>query len=249
MVVSATRSEAARSRRHYVSPHGAHSDVDTYMGLNKALLGSAQVDPAAADPAVRSPNAYLVSQAPGAQLHAHFHSSDQFQVIVGGSGRIGTHEVRAVMVHFAAAHSPYGPVVAGPDGLQYLTLRRAWDAGAQFMPEQAQQLRGMQGRRHLTYTSEPVAAQSRPLPGADAYAVTTLFQDGLTGAWVVDLRPGAAWRRDAKADHFVYLLDGSAQVHGANMEPQGCLFAGSEEDSPFLAGPSGARVLIAQFGG
>ena len=66
MVVSATRLEAARSRRHYVSPHGAHSDVDTYMGMNKALLGDAQV------------------------------------------------EVRAVMVHFAAAHSSYGPVVAGP---------------------------------------------------------------------------------------------------------------------------------------
>ena len=249
MIVSATRSDAALSRSHYVSPHGAHSDVETYMGLNKALLGDAQVDPAVADPAIRAPNAYLVSQAPGAELHAHFHASDQFQVIVGGSGRIGTHEVRAVMVHFAAAHSPYGPVWAGPKGLQYLTLRRAWDAGAQWMPAQAQQLRGMQGRRHLTYTSEPFPAHGRALPGADACAVTTLFQDGLTGAWVVDLRPGVAWRRDAKADHFVYLLDGSAEVHGVAMEPQACLFAGSEEEALFLAGPSGARMLVAQFGG
>ena len=63
MILSATRADAARSRRHYVSPHGAHSDVETYMGMNKALLGNAQVDPAVADPAIRSPNAYLVSQA------------------------------------------------------------------------------------------------------------------------------------------------------------------------------------------
>ena len=249
MILSATRADAARSRRHYVSPHGAHSDVETYMGMNKALLGDAQVDPAVADPAIRSPNAYLVSQAPGAELRAHFHAADQFQVIVGGSGRIGTHEVRAVTVHFAAAHSAYGPVAAGPEGLEYLTLRPAWDAGAQWMPEGAQRLRSMQGRRHMTYTSEPFPAHTQSMPLAEASAVTTLLQDGLTGAWVVDLRPGVAWRRDAKADHFVYLLDGSAEVHGVAMEPQGCLFAGAEEEALFLAGPFGARVLVAQFGG
>ena len=33
------------------------------------------------------------------------------------------------------------------------------------------------------------------------------------------------------------------------MEPQACLFAGSEEQALFLAGPCGARVLVAQLGG
>ena len=41
------------------------------------------------------PMAFLVEQDPGAVVGAHYHQADQFQVMVGGSGRLGTHDVAA----------------------------------------------------------------------------------------------------------------------------------------------------------
>ena len=248
MIVIATRAEASRSRRHYVSPHGAQADVETYMGVNKALLGDAQPAPAASTRAGPSPNAYLVCQAPGAVLHPHFHQADQFQLFVAGGGRIGTHAVAPVTVHFAAAHSPYGPLVAGPGGLQYLTLRRQWDPGAQWMPDNAGRLRGIHGRVHRTYTSERVDAHAAMLRAGDVSRATSLVEVSRAAAWVVDLGPGACWRQDAPADSFVYVLAGTCDTGGATLAPEACLFASRDEGAIRLAaGLSGARVLLAQF--
>jgi hypothetical protein len=251
MIVSATRAEAARSRRHYVSPRGAHADVETYMGMNKALGGDAEPAPAASPARAPSPNAYLVCQAPGAVLHPHFHQADQFQVFVAGSGRIGTHAVAAVTVHWAAAHSPYGPVVAGPDGLQYLTLRRQWDPGAQWMPDEAERLRSIRGRVHRTHTSEPIVTQDAHAAVRRANVpcrVTSVVQDIRAAAFVVDLDPGTCWRQDTRADSFVYMLAGTAETHSAMLTPEACLFASSDEGPiRIAAGPAGARLLLAQF--
>lgn len=235
MIQSATRADAARSRRHYVSPHGAEAFVETYLGTNNGR-----------DTA--SPNAYLVCQQPGATLHPHFHEADQFQVFLEGGGRIGTHTVGAVTVHYAAAHSPYGPVVAGPEGLQYLTLRRAWDPGAQWMPEKAARLRSMHGRKHRVFTSEQFPARADRLAPANTCAVTTLLQDDSMAAWVIGLGAGATWIQDTKADRFVYLLEGAVEVYGVALDAQSCLFASHDErEARFYAGSSGARVLLAQF--
>ena len=247
MIISATRAEATRTRRHYVSPHGMHADVETYMGVNKALLGDAQ--PATpASPGGPSPNAYLVCQEPGAVLHPHFHQADQFQVFVAGTGRIGTHAVQAVTVHFAAAHSPYGPIVAGPKGLHYLTLRRQWDPGAQWMPEAAQRLRAIRGREHRVHASERIEAQAALPLAAQACAATSVVEDCLAAAWVVELGPGACWRQDAGADSFVYMLAGTADTHGVSLVAEACQFASRDEGALCLtAGPLGARLLVAQF--
>ena len=248
MIVSATRAEAAQSRRHYVSPHGMHADVETYMGVNKALLGASQPAPSASPARGPSPNAYLVCQEPGALLHPHFHQADQFQVFVAGTGRIGTHAVAAVTVHLAAAHSPYGPVVAGPDGLQYLTLRHQWDPGAQWMPDEAPRLRSIRGRVHRTHTSERIDAHAAVLPAGEACRVTSVVQDNRAAAWVVDLGPEACWRQDTPADSFIYMLAGTAETHGTTLAPEACLFASRDEGAIRLAaGPAGARVLLAQF--
>ena len=248
MILSATRAEAARSRRHYVSPHGAHADVETYMGVNKALRGGVQPAPVASHARGPSPNAYLVCQQPGAVLHPHFHQADQFQVFVAGAGRIGTHAMAAVTVHFAAAHSPYGPVVAGPDGLHYLTLRRQWDPGARWMPDEAERLRGIRRREHRTHTSQRIDAHAAMLPMGEVSRVTSVVADRRAAAWVVDLGPGACWRQDAAADCFVYMLAGTAATHGATLAPEACLFASRDEGAIRLsAGPLGARALLAQF--
>lgn len=128
MKLQVSREQAAARRGKYVTPGGAVTFVSTYIGTNKMLL-LAQGEGAAQPPA-GEPMAYLVEQAPGSTVDPHFHEVDQFQIFVGGSGQIGTHPLEGVTVHYAGPHSPYGPIAAGPDGVQYVTLRRNWDPGA-----------------------------------------------------------------------------------------------------------------------
>jgi hypothetical protein len=242
MIVVASREDAARTLRDYTSPHGAQAHVETYMGVNKATADLASHD------APDMPNAYLVSQLPGSALHPHFHQADQFQVFLGGSGRIGTHPIEPVTVHYASAHSPYGPVVAGPQGLQYLTLRRRWDPGAQWMPDSAQRLRAMGGRKHRVHTSDVVHPRADIAPPGGSCKVTSLFEDGSVGAWVVELGGGAAWENDGKADRFAYVLDGTVEIYGNSVKREGCLFANRDEPKlRLVAGGRCARLILVRF--
>lgn len=69
------------------------------------------------------PNARIVKLEPRQELEAHFHTQNQWQIIVEGDGRIGDEAVQAVAVHYTEKNTPYGPIVAGDDGLTFLTLR------------------------------------------------------------------------------------------------------------------------------
>ena len=80
------------------------------------------------------PQGFLVSQPPGSVTPPHFHETNQFQVFVGGSGRLGKRRADPVTVQFAGGHTPYGPIAAEDRGIRYFTLRQAWDPGAKYMP-------------------------------------------------------------------------------------------------------------------
>src|SRR6185295_5107831 len=89
----------------------------------------------------RLPQAFLIENSPNRLLRTHYHDVDQFQVIVSGDGTLGKHAVRPYTVHFARAHTPYGPILSGDNGLAWLTIRARRDAeGAQFLPEKLEQL-------------------------------------------------------------------------------------------------------------
>jgi hypothetical protein len=82
-----------------------------------------------------------------------------FQVIVSGDGTLGTHAVRPCSVHFARAHTPYGPITAGPNGLSWLTIRARRDAeGAQFLPEKRDQLEQVTWRNPWQISQDSVFA-------------------------------------------------------------------------------------------
>src|SRR5712664_2592678 len=92
--------------------------------------------PDAPDPEMGTlfPMAFLVEQDPGTTATAHYHQANQFQLIVAGQATMGTHEVNPPTVHFAAAHTAYGPIRASNDvGVSYFTLRNGFDPGARFM--------------------------------------------------------------------------------------------------------------------
>ena len=79
------------------------------------------------------PQAFLIEMRADETILPHFHEVDQFQVFVAGSGGLGRHEVPTVAVHYTDHHTGYGPIVAGPRGYSYFTLRARSDPGARYL--------------------------------------------------------------------------------------------------------------------
>src|SRR4051794_30692220 len=71
---------------------------------------------------------------PQGVITPHFHRVDQFQVFVAGSGMIGKHPIAPVTVHYSDGYTPYGPIVAGPEGITFFNLRSSGDSGQHEMP-------------------------------------------------------------------------------------------------------------------
>ena len=112
-----------------------------------------------------TPQAFLVHQQPGWVLRTHYHQQEQFQVVVRGGGSLGRHRLKALSVHYASRESGYGPLIAGPDGLDYLTLRSCADPGAQYLPESRQNMRSALQKRQETVG--PITADERQKTCAD----------------------------------------------------------------------------------
>jgi hypothetical protein len=104
------------------------------------------------------PQSYLIKQLPNITNPLHFHAQNQFQVFIEGSGSFGRHEVLPYVVHYAGAYTGYGPIIAGDDGLQYLTLRSSRDLGAKFLPDQMEFFK--KGPKHH-YTSPSIPEETQ----------------------------------------------------------------------------------------
>ena len=95
-MLQASLAQALARRQRYVTPGGALTHVSTYIGTNKMeLLAQGKTAEQVAMELAEQPMAYLVEQAPEAWVDPHFHEVDQFQLFIGGGGRIGTHPLAA----------------------------------------------------------------------------------------------------------------------------------------------------------
>lgn len=196
-----------------------------------------------------SPTVFLVEQPPGSVLAPHFHTQNQFQVVMSGSGRLGAHEVATGSVHYAGAFTGYGPVVAGPQGLNYFTLRPVFETGANFTATARDKMvRGP--KRHM---------QGPPLPQADAAQLGALSgpawlhaiapqPDGLAAS-ACYLPPGgrAEAPTPAASGQFQLVMagtlrdaDGQLGLWESRYLPAG------EPGGTLLAGPEGLQVLLLQ---
>ena len=220
----------ARATRRRASSNGTGFWLTTYLGANRYVVA----DGALPQPGAIYPMAFLVEQDPEAVVGAHYHQADQFQVVVGGNGRLGTHDVAVGAVHFAGAWSAYGPLAAAGDGLQYFTLRNGWDPGARYMasPENRATLRSMP-RRH------------REMVGEIEDSSDGLFSHryGLSPGDVVT---GPA--PSSGAGQFWLVLSGSIRRNDVSLGPRSCVFV-YPSDPPFtaVAGAGGLQVLALQY--
>lgn len=199
------------------------------------------------------PQGFLVEQPPGSVTKPHFHETDQFQVIVGGDGRFGKKPIAPLTIQYANAHTPYGPIVAGDDGVTYFTLRAHWDPGAKYMPASRDRLVKGNQRSKLVAgvaTDAPQSRRARKAPATD-----TLIEaeaDGLA-AWRLCLGPGqvtAAPDPAGGGGQYIIVAEGSMRDGGGGDDfgRLSVLFVTADEPAlRVAAGDDGLDLLVLQF--
>lgn len=196
-----------------------------------------------------APQAFLVEQDPGTTILPHFHQQNQFQVVVKGGGLLGRHEVKPVTVHYAGAHTGYGPIVSDEGGLWYFTLRPAMDQGALFLPESRPKMERVP-KRHLFGRALGLAEDCSRRADSLCEEAMAPQPDGI-GAWMLRLAPAgvmAAPEHAGGEGRFYLVLAGRARMTGALLPRLSAVFVTPEEDPVQVeAGPEGAEVLVVQF--
>jgi hypothetical protein len=200
--------------------------------------------------AVPSPTAFLVEQGPDSTLPTHFHLQNEFQIVVAGDGHFARHAVRAVSVHYAGAHTGYGPIVAGPSGLSYFTLRSMFESGANFLPEARDRLRRGPKVQRFGDPIDPLAPEQLSSLGSVRVEDNIPSEDGLF-ARVVLLPPGAALpirHEGPSSGQFQMVLAGSVCAGGRTLGALEMVFlAPDAAEADIVAGSGGAQVLCLQL--
>ncbi|MEO8523509.1 MAG: rubredoxin [Caldimonas sp.] len=198
----------------------------------------------------RDPQAFLVEYAPGRVLQTHFHDADEFQIVVSGSGRFGHHAIGPHAVHFARAYTPYGPIVAGADGLAFLTLRAERDSsGPQKLPEKREALLAVGDRQPWQ------ASDYASFEGSDGLASITPLRRLSDGhglaAMATNVPAGVAMRLpDARGSggQYVVLLKGSVAIDSRKVStPAVAFLAAGEQGLKVMGGAGGAQLLVLNF--
>jgi rubredoxin len=196
-------------------------------------------------PGTRDPQAFMVQYAPGRVLRTHFHDVDEFQIVVAGRGTFGRHAIAPFTVHFARAFTPYGPIVAGADGLSFLTLRARRDsAGPQLLPDKREVLETVVGRNPWQAAEQLALAR---IDGEISTArLTTLVDASGLDAWVMHLPPqcfAAVPAATGSGGQYVVVLQGSITLGSGSLAAPAVGFLASDEVPLTLASGAQAAVL------
>lgn len=243
-MILGSSASAAAGRRNPIDVHGQTYFLSGYVGYTPVRGTYVEGNESNDD---GQPQGFLVEQPPGSVTPPHFHEVDQFQVFVGGDGRIGKHDARPVSVHFAAGHTPYGPIVAGESGVSYFSLRAGFDPGAKYMPAQRAKLRPGPRRFRL---SEPVETHAADRATPASNCLIQAEPDGLE-ARLVRLGPDGRMVLPAPssgAGQYLVVISGSLVQEGERFERLSCLFVTADEPPmTAMAGPDGLALLVLQF--
>lgn len=248
-----TPTSEAMQRQRQVHVNGRDYTLSEYVGA-APVRGHYQEGNEVNDNGM--PQGFLVQQPPGAVTPAHFHEPNQFQVFVGGKGRIGAFAAVPLTVQYANGHTPYGPIVAGPEGVAYFTLRQRWDPGAKYLPASRDKL--VKGNQRTRVKGDlPVDTEAVRM-ARKGVAIETVFAteaDGLAGN-LYRMGPGQSARMPDPAGtagiYFVvtegsviYSRDGHADKELPRLST---IYSCCEEQRlSLVAGPTGADLLVLHF--
>ena len=197
------------------------------------------------------PQGFLVSQPAGTTTRPHFHETNQFQVFVDGSGRFGKQRAAPLTVQYASGHTPYGPIVAGEQGVVYFTLRQRWDPGAKYMPQMRDRLqRGRQRQALIADLPVQTPATLAQRQHNDTLCFLGPEADGLLGS-LISLAPNASAVIPTPADgagQYHVVVAGSMRDGARQLERWSCQFAFADDaPSRAEAGAGGLQLLVLRF--
>ncbi len=236
--------EAASQDKFLIEGPGPKAWIHNYINE-----GRTHPDGQPRSPGEMSPMIYLVDQEPDSAIQIHFHQVDQYQIVVGGSGSMGRHLLAPITVHYTNAFTGYGPLRAGPDGLQYLTIRSRWDPGLRPLPEAREELPAAGSYKMRQRTTEPMPALGlEALAALKAPALRNMMQEGNAAAWMLAVPPGmsAVAPASTETDRVLVLCSGSLQGTAADATLS-CHFVPAGEQIPLKAAAQGADILVLQF--
>lgn len=224
-----------------------------YLGPPPSARGPA-IEQGTADfvpPSPDSPQSFRIEQDAGIVVEPHFHFVNQFQVVVAGSASIGRNRVGPIAVHYAGAHTGYGPVTAGPEGVTYFTLRAQSDSsGAQYLPAARARMQKVPKRYILadpcpTLDDDALARLTAP------QTVTMIDEPDGIGAWVLRVpahgtMPGPDPARGGGQSIFV--ARGSLLHASFELDRHACLYLSADEPPlAITAGPTGLEIVVCQY--
>jgi len=236
-------------RSGYFGPEPSPTGAGSVNPDGRSALAVAEPD--ASDPC--NPQCFLVEQEPGAIVHPHFHFVDQFQVAVDGDGTLGRQPVGPLTVHFAGAHTGYGPIVPGATGLKYFTARAQADGtGAQFLPAARSRMRPIRRRNvHVgpLQPSEPAVLAAR----REAVLETPHAEPDGLAVHLLRLPPGGRMSAPSPAGsrgQTLWVAAGALR-HAGKRYPRWSAFYISAEEPAFAveAEAEGVEVLVLQYPG
>ncbi len=247
-MILTTSAQAAAARRSPIDVLGQTYFVSGYVGVTPErgtyVEGNEDNDDGL-------PQGFLVEQPPGSVTPPHFHEVNQFQVFVGGDGRIGKHEAAPVAVHYASGHTPYGPIEAGASGVDYFTLRAGFDPGAKYMPAQRAKLRP--GPRRFRLSDTISVGDPEALAELESACMDVVLEPEPDGLQAHVLRVGANGVADLPDPaggngQYLIVIGGTLSRDGDAFERLSCLFV-TRDEPPVraVAGPGGLEMLVLQF--
>jgi hypothetical protein len=189
----------------------------------------------------------LIEQPPNFEFMPHFHRQNQFQVFVDGSGTLGRQTLAPVVVHYAGAFTGYGPLVAGPQGITYFTLRPVCESGFITLAQRQEQMI-VGPKRHAHSESIKVASVTDMQAWTRTHEeyVIALGEDGL-GARLVNLPSHAnieCTHPVGSQGQFIFVLQGSALTSDYSLGVWEQLYVTQDEVIPqIIAGEQGVQFL------
>ncbi|MBE90640.1 MAG: hypothetical protein CMM76_14510 [Rhodospirillaceae bacterium] len=210
------------------------------MGYRRNFIGTKAI--------AAGPQGFLVERRyPNPVIDPHFHDVDQFQVVVGGYGRMGKKSVKPITFQYADAYTPYGPIVGMDDGIAFFTLRPIASGGHWVMPGNRDKMPGRAGRNIAgLFDIRRVLTDD----GASEREALMEPQEDDVDAVGIRLGPNAERLSEASTGGGQYILvcSGTLVAEGKTFEANSLMHVEADEQAPMLvAGSDGANVLVMQY--
>jgi rubredoxin/quercetin dioxygenase-like cupin family protein len=194
------------------------------------------------------PMAFLVEGTPARVIRPHFHENDQFQVVMSGGGVLGKHKLQVHAVHFSRAHTPYGPIVFGEQGLSFLTLRARWDPGAQYLPDSREKLVQVPERKPWQMTEAPSFGGSGDV---NVHTFEQIKDERGLAAFSLSLKPhatAAAPDPSQSGGQYIIVTRGSLTYQDKEYKAISIAFVKpGEEQWQLAAGAEGLEALVLNY--